>query len=81
MFFLLVKVTNFNKQKPPPDVQKEEWITCANPESMNPNEIGYKQLGDKVVDLLEKQVGLFNVSDSERKYLCYLLDFVIGLQT
>lgn len=52
-----MKVINFNKQKPPPDVQKEEWITCANPESMNPNEIGYKQLGDKVVDLLEKQVG------------------------
>lgn len=51
-----VKVRKFNRQRPPPDVQKEEWITCGNPETMNPNEIGYKQLGDTVVDLLEKQV-------------------------
>lgn len=54
-----VKVRKFNRQKPPPDVQKEEWITCDNPETMNPNEIGYKQLGDTVVDLLEKQVSLY----------------------
>lgn len=52
-----MKVLAFNKQKPVPDVQREEWMACASPENLGQNEIGYRQLGDKVYDLLEKQVG------------------------
>ncbi|KAJ8943018.1 hypothetical protein NQ318_008336 [Aromia moschata] len=54
----MLKVRTFNKQQPPPDVQKEEWMTCAAPENIGQTEIGYKQLGDKVYDLLEKQADL-----------------------
>lgn len=46
----------FNIQKPPPDIQKEEWTACVSPENFEQNEIGYRQLGDKVYDFLEKQV-------------------------
>lgn len=51
-----MKVKNFNKTRPPPDVQKEEWTACTSPENFGQNEIGYRQLGDKVYDFLEKQV-------------------------
>ncbi|XP_018577051.1 transmembrane protein 192 isoform X2 [Anoplophora glabripennis] len=54
----MLKVSNFNKIRPPPDVQKEEWTACTSPENFSQNEIGYKQLGDKVYDFLEKQADL-----------------------
>ncbi|KAJ8926542.1 hypothetical protein NQ314_021081 [Rhamnusium bicolor] len=54
----MLKVRNFNKQQPQPDVQREEWTACAAPENFGQNEIGYKQLGDKVYDFLEKQADL-----------------------
>ncbi|KAJ8924041.1 hypothetical protein NQ315_006818 [Exocentrus adspersus] len=54
----MLKVNNFNRTKPPPDVQREEWTACASPENFDQNEIGYRQLGDKVYDFLEKQADL-----------------------
>lgn len=52
----------FNTLQPPPDVQKEEWNACSSPENFAQGEIGYRQLGDKVYDFLEKQVGFFNIN-------------------
>lgn len=57
MIGFVVKVRKFNDLKPPPDVQREEWNACALPENFAQGEIGYRQLGDKVYDFLEKQVG------------------------
>ncbi|KAJ8979639.1 hypothetical protein NQ317_001346 [Molorchus minor] len=54
----MLKVRKFNKYETPPDVQQEEWIACAAPENFGQTEIGYKQLGDKVYDFLEKQADL-----------------------
>ncbi|KAK4885240.1 hypothetical protein RN001_001511 [Aquatica leii] len=54
----IVLVHKFNKQKPPPDVQKEEWNACSSSETFAQGEIGYRQLGDKVYDFLEKQADL-----------------------
>ncbi|KAL3286259.1 hypothetical protein HHI36_000769 [Cryptolaemus montrouzieri] len=54
----IVKVRKFNKQRMPPDVQKEEWATVSNPEGLNQAEIGYRRLGDKLYDFIEKQADL-----------------------
>jgi len=54
----IARVLKFNKQKPPPDVQKEEWNACSSAESFAQGEIGYRQLGDKVYDFIEKQADL-----------------------
>nr|XP_023027597.1 transmembrane protein 192 isoform X1 [Leptinotarsa decemlineata] len=54
----MMKVRNFNIQKAPPDVQKQEWLNCGVPETVTQSEVGYRQMGDKVYDLLEKQADL-----------------------
>lgn len=51
----LVKVQRFNKQKPPPDVQREEWNACVSPEA---TEIGSPLRGEKLYDFLQKQADL-----------------------
>lgn len=51
-----VKVRKFNVQKMPPDVHKEEWASASNTDGWNQAEIGYRQLGDKFYDFIEKQV-------------------------
>lgn len=56
---VLAKVHKFNKLKSPPDVQREEWNACSSAESFAQGEIGYRQLGDKVYDFIEKQVYKF----------------------
>lgn len=48
----------FNKIKPPPDVQREEWNACSSSDSFAQGEIGYRQMGDKVYDFLEKQADM-----------------------
>lgn len=53
----VVKVIKFNKQRPPPDVLKNEWLSSVNPEAVTQNEVGYYEIGRKVYDFLEKQVG------------------------
>lgn len=52
----VVKVIKFNKQQPPPDVLKNEWLSSGNPEAVTQNEVGYREIGSKVYDFLEKQV-------------------------
>ncbi|KAB0804517.1 hypothetical protein PPYR_01487 [Photinus pyralis] len=52
------RVRKFNHQKPLPDVQKEEWNACSSSETFAQGEIGYRQLGDKVYDFIEKQADL-----------------------
>lgn len=52
------QVHKFNDQKPLPDVQKEEWNACSSSETFAQGEIGYRQLGDKVYDFIEKQADL-----------------------
>ncbi|XP_044745068.1 transmembrane protein 192 isoform X1 [Coccinella septempunctata] len=54
----IVKVRRFNMQKMPPDVQKEEWASASNTDGLNQAEIGYRQLGDKFYDFVEKQADL-----------------------
>lgn len=53
--FLIVKVSRFNRQKAPPDVQKEEWNACAAPEAP---EVGSRLEEDKLYDFLEKQADM-----------------------
>ncbi|XP_050514076.1 transmembrane protein 192 [Diabrotica virgifera virgifera] len=54
----IAKVIKFNKHKPLPDVQKEDWISTTAPDTVTQNEVGYSQLGGKIYDLLEKQADL-----------------------
>lgn len=59
IMFYAVRVRKFNIKQPPPDVQKEEWNACSAPETFAQGEIGYRQLGDRVYDFLEKQVNVY----------------------
>ncbi|KAI4468621.1 transmembrane protein [Holotrichia oblita] len=52
----IIRVVKFNKSKPPPDVQKEEWNACSSIESFAQGEVGYRQRSDRVYDFIEKQV-------------------------
>lgn len=54
----MMKVIKFNKQRPPPDVLKNEWLSSGNPEAVTQNEVGYHEIGSKVYDFLEKQADL-----------------------
>ncbi|XP_060532095.1 transmembrane protein 192 [Cylas formicarius] len=54
----MVDVARFNKEKPPPDVQRNDWAAVSSPDTLHQNEVGYRELGDKVQDLLEKQADL-----------------------
>ncbi|KAL1513682.1 hypothetical protein ABEB36_003059 [Hypothenemus hampei] len=54
----MMKVISFNRQKPPPDVLKSEWLTSGNPDTFSQNEVGYREMGSKVYDFLEKQADL-----------------------
>lgn len=54
----LYKIRRFNKQKPPPDVQREEWNACSSTNSFAQGEIGYRNVGDKAYDFIEKQADL-----------------------
>lgn len=49
----------FNKQKPLPDVQKEEWNACSTVEGIPQGEIGVISHGERVNDFIEKQVIYF----------------------
>ncbi|KAJ3648898.1 hypothetical protein Zmor_020667 [Zophobas morio] len=51
----IIKVRKFNKQKAPPDVQKEEWNACQSPEA---TEVGSPMRGEKLHDFLQKQADL-----------------------
>ncbi|CAH1183019.1 unnamed protein product [Ceutorhynchus assimilis] len=54
----IMKVWKFNQQQAPPDVLKGEWLSSANPETFSQNEVGYKEMGSRVYDFLEKQADL-----------------------
>ncbi|EFA05885.1 transmembrane protein 192 [Tribolium castaneum] len=51
----IFKVQRFNKQKAPPDVQREEWNASMSPEA---TEIGSPLRGEKLYDFLQKQADL-----------------------
>lgn len=50
-------MVRFNRTKPPPDVIREEWLTNFTENSYS-GEVGYRQRGTNVADLLEKQADL-----------------------
>lgn len=54
----IAKVWKFNKQKPVPDVCKQEWISSATNTNFARNEVGYRDLADNVTNFLEKQAAL-----------------------
>ncbi|XP_017776297.1 PREDICTED: transmembrane protein 192 isoform X2 [Nicrophorus vespilloides] len=54
----ILRVNTFNNQKPPPDVQREEWNACSSDQAFSQGEIGYRQLGDKMYDFIEKQADM-----------------------
>lgn len=54
----IISVNKFNKMKLPPDVQRDEWSSAANPETIQPDEIGYRRCGDKFYNFIEKQADL-----------------------
>lgn len=50
-------VQKFNKTKPSPDVQMEDWHLWAQQhDDMARTELGYRRIGDNVNDFLQKQV-------------------------
>lgn len=54
----ICKVIQFNRSKPPPDVQREEWMMSFIQDSYSGGEVGYRERGDQIHDLLEKQADL-----------------------
>ncbi|XP_021917703.1 transmembrane protein 192 isoform X2 [Zootermopsis nevadensis] len=52
------KVIQFNRSKPPPDVEREEWMRSFIQDSYSGGEVGYRERGDHIYDLLEKQADL-----------------------
>lgn len=55
----LVRVYNFNKTEPLPDVQREDWTACSTSDGFaNQTELGYRPNGDRVSDFIEKQCDL-----------------------
>ncbi|VEN43820.1 unnamed protein product [Callosobruchus maculatus] len=54
----IMKVRNFNKLKPPPDVLKDEWVPGTSPINVGEGEVGYRSPEGNVCDLLEKQADL-----------------------
>jgi len=54
----ILRVRRFNVSKAPPDVQREEWNACSNEHSFAQGEVGYRELGDKVYDFIEKQADM-----------------------
>ncbi|XP_050305765.1 transmembrane protein 192 isoform X2 [Anthonomus grandis grandis] len=52
------KVMQFNKQQAPPDVLKSEWTNAAEVDGVPHTEVGYREMGSKVYELLEKQADL-----------------------
>ncbi|XP_066262296.1 transmembrane protein 192 [Euwallacea similis] len=54
----IVKVIIFNKKQAPPDVIKSEWLSSGNPDTFTQNEVGYREIGSKVYEFLEKQADL-----------------------
>ncbi|KAJ9576845.1 hypothetical protein L9F63_006619 [Diploptera punctata] len=52
------KVLEFNRSRPPPDVLREEWMISFIQDSYSGGEIGYRDPGDHIHDLLEKQADL-----------------------
>lgn len=57
--YFAVKVRKFNIQQASPDVQRAEWNACSSLDSVQQGEVGFRQLGDKVYDMIEKQVSKF----------------------
>lgn len=51
-----MRVRKFNRTKPPPDVQMEDWHLWARGEDFAHTEMGYRAMGDHVNDFLQKQV-------------------------
>lgn len=58
----------FNKQRPLPDVQKEEWAACASTEGLPQGDVGYQPHGDHVNDFIEKQVSSESKSSKKKDY-------------
>lgn len=52
------KTIQFNRSKPPPDIQREEWMISFIQDSYSGGEVGYRDRGDNISDLLEKQADL-----------------------
>lgn len=55
-FQFSVRVRQFNKTKPPPDIQMEDWHLWAQGDELVHTEMGYRAMGDHVNDFLQKQV-------------------------
>lgn len=53
------KVMRFNRLRPPPDVTRDEWLSPFTQDSYSGmGEIGYRQRGRNLEELLEKQADL-----------------------
>ncbi|CAG2066272.1 unnamed protein product, partial [Timema podura] len=58
--FSTVKVHRFNRKKPSPDVFRDEWFSGLIQDSHGSGEIGYRERGSHVQDLLERQADLIS---------------------
>nr|CAD7576994.1 unnamed protein product [Timema californicum] len=56
----ILKVHRFNRKKPSPDVLRDEWISGLIQDSHGSGEIGYRERGSHMQDLLEKQADLIS---------------------
>ncbi|ENN78249.1 hypothetical protein HUJ04_004386 [Dendroctonus ponderosae] len=74
----IMKIVNFNKQKPQADVYNSEWLASFNPAIFSQIEVGYGELGSKVIEFLEKQADLIHYL---KEHNAKLNEKVISLST
>ncbi|KAK3932463.1 Transmembrane protein 192 [Frankliniella fusca] len=74
----LVKVRRFNETRPPPDVQREDWMMSFVQNSFPGGEVGYREPNEHIHDLLAKQADLIRYL---KEYNAVLLHKLIQLSS
>nr|CAD7204880.1 unnamed protein product [Timema douglasi] len=72
----IVKVHRFNRKKPSPDVLRDEWISGLIQDSHGSGEIGYRERGSHMQDLLEKQADLISSLSEHNAQLSHKIMFL-----
>ncbi|KAK6621466.1 hypothetical protein RUM44_001273 [Polyplax serrata] len=56
--YYICKVYKFNKSRPCPDVQRDEWMASFVQDSYSAGEVGYREQDNHMEELLEKQADM-----------------------
>ncbi|XP_011644921.1 transmembrane protein 192 [Pogonomyrmex barbatus] len=66
------KVMKFNQLRPPPDVTRDEWLSPFTQDSYSGmGEVGYRQRGRNLEELLEKQTDMIRYLKDHNVKLCH----------